>query len=802
MAFIKTYNKVLNGYIIATGNTVGLSDGVSGIGVFTTLDTSKQVAGYPAGTTINYLENSSSAYLNIPLGSTVEYAILTWGGTIGTNTIVSGSCQLTTPASTIPNTITANFAYYGAPGSISMGSNSADVTSLVSAGGSGLYIFSKGYATLGGSAGSLGWMLNVVISSQSYTRKLIDINVGIVEIPMGTTATTTITGLVTPKSGAVTGRYLTMGYDGENTNSNNFNGGLGVFTLTGPNNTATGFYNHQINNCDTLSPNVGQLDTTGSFGTYNSSSVVKGTRYGTDITNVSLNGKIGNNITLVTLVNNAYGEGIAVSVNAFQIDNQGFDDPIKTVDKPYADVGDTITYTIPIINTGTLPYSNVVLIDTIPTNTTFIANSLTINGVSNPGNPAPPTGINLGTIAFGGITTVTFKVLTTSTIPSPNVVKNNASSTFVYNGLPVGINSNTVSTTILNAILSSSKIAKTYANIGDIITYTIPMKNTGNTTAINIKFIDTIPNGTTFVANSLRQDTTVLTGLSPTPPGATLPNAIKGGNTSTVTFQVRVTALPSPNPIPNYASMTFSYTINNSTIPNVVGSGSSSTNLANTFINRADLTNTTKIVDKDFATLNDVITYTITIPNTGTTSANAVIFKDTIPTGTTFVANSFTVNGVVKTGVSPAPPGINIGTIPAGGIFTVTFKVTVNTIPSPNRVLNSSNTTFNYQVDPSVVTTTAGSANSNIVTTTITRTALILPTKAVDLPGAFIGDTITYTIVLKNTGTTTASNIFFTDTTPNGTIFVPNSVKVNGTTISGGTLSPPPGVSIPNLGVN
>ena len=471
----------------------------------------------------------------------------------------------------------------------------------------------------------------------------------------------------------------------------------------------------------------------------------------------------------------------------------------KSVDKNFAKLGDTLNYTISLKNMGPQTITNAIFIDTIPTGTSFISNSLFVNGVLNSGNPNPP-GVNIGTINPNTNNTITFQVIVASTIPSPNTVSNIATSYLPeYAG---SLNTSIVTTTIIQALLDSTKsVSNKYAGYGTVLTYTIVLSNTGNTTITSIKFMDTIPVGTTYVASSLKQDATLIAG-SPNPPGVTLPNSIKSGAKSTVTFKVTVVSIPTPNPIPNTATEVFQFTVDNSTVPNVTATGSSNSNTVNTLFNIANLSTMTKIVDKGFATLNDILTYTITIPNTGTTSANAVVFKDTIPTGTTFVPNSFTVNGVVKTGLSPAPPGVNIGTIPAGKTFTVTFKVTVNTIPTPNRVLNSSNTTFNYQVDPSVVTTTAGSANSNIVTTTITRTALISPTKSVDVAGAFIGDTITYTIGFKNTGTTTANNIFFTDTTPNGTNFVTDSVKVNGVTITGGTLSPPPGVSIPDLGVN
>ena len=39
----------------------------------------------------------------------------------------------------------------------------------------------------------------------------------------------------------------------------------------------------------------------------------------------------------------------------------------------------------------------------------------------------------------------------------------------------------------------------------------------------------------------------------------------------------------------------------------------------------------------------DILTYTITVPNTGTGSAENVVLRDSIPNGTTFVAGSVTV---------------------------------------------------------------------------------------------------------------------------------------------------------------
>lgn len=53
--------------------------------------------------------------------------------------------------------------------------------------------------------------------------------------------------------------------------------------------------------------------------------------------------------------------------------------------------------------------------------------------------------------------------------------------------------------------------------------------------------------------------------------------------------------------------------------------------------------NPVKSVNRTVAGVGDILTYTITITNTGTGSAENVVLRDSIPNGTTFVAGSVTV---------------------------------------------------------------------------------------------------------------------------------------------------------------
>lgn len=82
---------------------------------------------------------------------------------------------------------------------------------------------------------------------------------------------------------------------------------------------------------------------------------------------------------------------------------------VKEVDKAVAVKGDILHYTNTITNTGTLEKANLVFTDNIPAGTTFVANSVKINGVSQPG-ANPQTGFALPDLAVGASVVVEFDV--------------------------------------------------------------------------------------------------------------------------------------------------------------------------------------------------------------------------------------------------------------------------------------------------------------------------------------------------------------------------------------------------------
>lgn len=81
----------------------------------------------------------------------------------------------------------------------------------------------------------------------------------------------------------------------------------------------------------------------------------------------------------------------------------------KSVDKNYATKGDELVYTSVVQNIGTREQTDLVFKDAIPAGTTFVPDSVTVDGVPKAGYD-PAVGFSLGNLAEGESTTVVFSV--------------------------------------------------------------------------------------------------------------------------------------------------------------------------------------------------------------------------------------------------------------------------------------------------------------------------------------------------------------------------------------------------------
>lgn len=467
----------------------------------------------------------------------------------------------------------------------------------------------------------------------------------------------------------------------------------------------------------------------------------------------------------------------------------------KTVDKAYATSNEVLTYSFVLTNTGNIDLTNVTFIDNLQTDVVFNAGSVIVNGTSMAGFD-PTVGFSLGTVATLDVVNISFTVTVISS-PIKTSVIDFGYATYSYKINPSGetysstTQSNTVYTTlVLPSIIGTKAVDLAFATIGDTLNYTVIIKNTGNYLLSSITFIDTLSSGGTFIPGSVYIDDVNYSSYSPIT-GFNLPNLI-AGNTAKVQFKATVANLPSPPVITNYAVSTAKCiitetgaTLNVSTMTNTV--------LTNIVVGSLS---STKTVDKMYTRVGDTVTYTSVITNNGNITATNLLFKDILQKELTFVTGTVKIGNVEYPLLNPVT-GFSLSDLAQGNSVTVSFNAVVNALPVPPIVYNSSTTTFNYKVDPSG-TTYNGSSTSNTVSTNVV-VGKLTAVKSVDKALATVGDDLTYTVILTNTGNVAINTINFEDTPSTDAIFKAGSVTINGTSYS--TYDPTKGFIVPDIAI-
>ena len=376
----------------------------------------------------------------------------------------------------------------------------------------------------------------------------------------------------------------------------------------------------------------------------------------------------------------------------------------KTVDKAFANVGETLTYTVTVENPNSFAVNNVLVTDATPSGTVYIG-GLTVSAPYTGTDPA--AGITITAIGPGETVTLSWQVRVNSFPPIPNPVPNYANVT-----VPGGASgmSNVVTTQVNLAYVTVNKqVDKAYAKPGEILTYTLLLSNAGNVSAQNVTIADAIPAGTTLVPGSL-------TGAVGTFPNLSLASPIPAGGSATVTFQVKVDGIPAVNPIPNFASAAYDYTVDPAQ-PN----GKTSTVRSNTVATQiaiATLT-ATKTVDKHTSYLGDTVTYQLAVQNTGNVPANNVVLTDLLPTGVSYLPGSLVASvpysGTLDSGLALTNP------VAPGQTVTLSFQGTVTAMPNPNPAVNQAAVHYAYTLNPANPNGETATVTTNPVSTLVFR---------------------------------------------------------------------------------
>ena len=776
-----------NGAVTFIGNSLGLNKrgtsdepGTSGsIGTFITTNTNlRDNFAWPPGTTEDWRQNSSAAVLNLPPNSRVVYAELIWGGSylyggVDVRPFLDDPVEFRTPdgLSQVAPAVATRFIrsgpddnYYG---------RSANVTALVTAGGNGTYTVGRVPATQGASEvdfNAAGWTLAVLYEDSTLPARNLSLFVGL-EKSGGSAAS--LSGFCTPTSGAVRGRVAVSAIDGDTQATgdslrfapNGFAINEDRYRLAGPNNPITNFFASQINGDN------GLLVTSGTFGMRNNNffNTFSGGRQGWDITSVDASSQMSPGQTTAFARGSTNNDAFFINALALQIDvgTPAFNSTAATtVSQSSAEVGNVLTYTVRLNNSGgSADANNVNMTAPLPAGMSFVAGSFRVDGVPSGANPV--TGALIGKVAAGSTRVVTFQFRVDSVPAAPAPAQYAVTPIWTYSfvscaGQPSqngSFTANTATTTIARIVAAKSALPES-VRPAQAIDYRISITNTGSAASNGTLVQDFIPAGTSYVAGSTTLNGTrvndlfgtspLVVGMRVNSPGAA-PGIVNPGEGADVRFVVRVE--PSAT----------AAIVNSALIEPDGWSGSlpafpAQVTTPVTPTAEIELTNVGPVT----AIAGTNITYVITLTNEGPSTANDVVLVNPTPPGLTLVS----VTGDCTTlpcSLGAVEPGAGLG---AGGfalagqrVVNVTFHIPgAYTTPDPI-VTTASATTTTQDLTP-------GDDAASASTSLSTPVADLHITNSNGVNRVVPGTTVTYEIVVTNAGPSTAAAATVSDTFP------------------------------------
>ncbi len=434
--------------------------------------------------------------------------------------------------------------------------------------------------------------------------------------------------------------------------------------------------------------------------------------------------------------------------------------------------GDTLTYTITITNQGPSDVLGATVSDIFPSELTGVSFSSTVVSGTVSGNSASGTGNIADTVNMAAGSVLRYTVTATVADSAMDELANTATVAVPDGTTELDPSDNTSTDTDIvvdevDLVITKSDGATT-AIPGQSVTYEIVVQNLGPRGATGAVVSDTFPallSGVTFSSSA--------TG------GASGNTASGSGNLSeTVTLPANssitylVTGTIDPSAVGNL--------VNTATVtapPDVVDTNpaNNSATDTDTLIPNVDLA-VTKSNGVTSVEPNDVLTYEITVTNSGPSDVVGAQLQDTFPSGLIGINYTSTAQGGASGNTATGTGNLNETLdLPPGSSITYLVNATVSESATTD-ILN----TVTVAAPEGTVETNPDNNSASDLDTLIPGVDLSI-TKTNNTDRVFAGGTTTYTIVVRNSGPNPVTGAQVTDLFPVELVTVSyTSVATNG----------------------
>ncbi len=421
--------------------------------------------------------------------------------------------------------------------------------------------------------------------------------------------------------------------------------------------------------------------------------------------------------------------------------------------------GQPISYTITALNNGPSNALNAIIRDIVPSAIQQVTWSATAQGAASIVGGGTGTGNNVqvtGNIPVGSSNSITIIINGTTSSSFRDTLRNMATITPAETGVP---DSSVVVQTVVQGlpVLTISKTGPSMASSGDSITYNITVRNTSTSDAVNFNVTDAVPASITGVSwsTSTTGAASISSGSSGTGNAISLTGNLPAGAGNTVNIRVK-----------GLIPFDFIGTLTNTAIVTPAESGTTpQSSSISTTVPAGSINNNVQLNISKTGPATMVrgtqATYVINVSNSGAKTASNVVITDAVPnvltnvTWTTTTKNTATIaQGATGTGNA-----VNVvATIP--GIDTSGIQIvvtgTVRSDAPTGTVTNVANAVFSgVQTTSNPVQSMIGSqADLSIQKTGSTQ--------------VYIGQTITYNLLVVNEGPSSANGAVVQDVLPAG----------------------------------